>query len=163
MSREKWLEEQLDRDDLTEEEFQLYNREANEIQARRERRIQDHAKKQLELEKKNREEKAIERLKSLSDEDVDIMYAKAYEKYAGDINGMSFQEWFEQAQKFYHIDGNFVVHSTARSPKPENTDSVPCFSLAHARYRVLTLILTKLNDHGNRGYDFRWIHGQEEV
>lgn len=33
MSRLKWLETQLDREDLTDEEFELYNKEANELQS----------------------------------------------------------------------------------------------------------------------------------
>jgi acetyl-CoA carboxylase carboxyltransferase component len=159
MSRERlrWLESQLNRDNLTDEEFELYNKEANTIQAEINSINKEKERQRREREAEEKQERALEYVKSLTDEDVDRLYIEAHNKYAGDINGMPFDEWFKQAQKYYTIDANFVVHSTARSSKQEYIDSVQCVSEAHARYRVLQLILFKLRDHGERGHDFRWI------
>jgi hypothetical protein len=156
MDRYQWLESQLDREDLTPEEFNSYNNELNLLEEEKAIRKNKQKLSREQQLKKEQEEKELEFIQSLTDDQVDIMYEKAHIKYASDINGMSFDEWFKQALTYYFIDGNFVVHSTARSPKPEKIDSVPCYSEAHAKYRVLKLILTKLNDHGSRGYDFRW-------
>lgn len=92
-------------------------------------------------------------IESLTEEAVEEMYVKTCLKYE-DVNGMSFKKWYEQSLKYYTIDSNHVVHSRARSPK--TVDSVPCNNLAHAKYRILTLIKTKFNDHAVRGYDFAW-------
>lgn len=156
MDRYQWLEVQLDREDLTSKEFSEYNSELNQLEIDKQIRKAVQQSLRAQQLKKEQEEKELEFIQSLTDEQVDLMYEKAHVKYAGDINGMSFDEWFKQALTYYSIDGNFVVHSTARSPKSENVDSVPCYSEAHAKYRVLKLILTKLNDHGTRGYDFKW-------
>jgi len=159
-NRYRFLENQLDRDDLTDEEFDLYNKELNQLQFERNkaRAIFDDLRAQRA--KELQEEKELEFINSLTEESVEKMYIETCLKHQ-DVNGMSFKAWYEQSLKYYTIDANNVVHSRARSPK--TVDSVPCNSLAHAKYRILTLIKTKFNDHAVRGYDFAWEIEDEKV
>lgn len=153
LSRLNWLEEQLERDDLTDLQFDSYNKEANAIQTEINQRRAER-KAFIESQQREKEEElAMEKIAALTEEMVDKMYHDTCIKYQ-DVNGMSFKKWYEQSQKYYTIDSNFVVHSRARSPK--TVESVPCVSLAHAKYRILVLIRTKFNDHAHRGYDFAW-------
>jgi hypothetical protein len=147
------LEWQLDNEDLTDEQFTIINREYNELQDDMEApRAAAKAKREQER-KELAEAEELNNILSLTEEEVDIMYAKACTEYQ-DVNGMSFKAWYEQSQRYYTIDENFVVHSKARSPN--TVESVPCHTLAQAKYRILTLIKTKFNDHAVRGYDFAY-------
>lgn len=152
-SRLKYLEQQLERDDLTDLQFDSFNREANLIvaQLNEEKKIRDAIVAQRK--KEEQEEVELQKVLSLTEEQVDKMYEDSCLKYQ-DVNGMSFRDWYQQSLKYYTIDENNVVHSRARS---KNTvESVPCLTLAQAKLRILTLIRTKFNDHAVRGYDFAW-------
>lgn len=155
MNRATFLERQLDREDLTDEEFNLYNKELNDLQdgINKQRAKMDALR--AERLKEQEEEAALARLDSLTEVMVDKMYEDTCLKYQ-DVNGMSFKAWYAQSLKYYTIDANNIVHSRARSPKEENVDSVACHNLAHAKLRILTLIKWKFRDHAERGYDFSW-------
>ena len=154
-SRYRWLERQLDRDDLTDDEFTQYNRELNALQDEKNQRAKEQEIKREARLKEEAEELALEKIMSLTEEQVEKMYIDTCLKYQ-DVNGMSFKAWYEQSLKYYTIDDKFTVHSRARSPKDENVDSVPCPTMAQAKLRVLILIRTKFRDHAERGYDFKW-------
>lgn len=153
--RYKFLEAQLDREDLTDDEFNKYNKELNDLQdgvnARKKIQAELRAIRLKELE----EERELEKIESITEEMVDKMYEDSCLKYQG-VNGISFRDWYTKSLKYYSIDANNVVHSCARSPQAEKIDSVPCYTHANARLRILILIRTKFNDHANRGYDFKW-------
>lgn len=154
-SRLLYLEAQLERDDLTDMEWDSFNREANLIQEQlnEEKKIRDAALAQRKAEEQEQAE--IEFAESITEEAVEKMYEDACIKYQ-DVNGVSFCDWYQKSLKYYTIDKNNVVHSRARSPKAENIDSVPCHTIGNAKLRILNLIKTKFNDHAKRGYDFRW-------
>lgn len=154
-SRLAYLEQQLDRDDLTDMEWDSFNKEANLIQEQlnEEKKIRD-AEKAIRL-KEAQEEAEIAFAESITEEAVEKMYIDTCLKYQ-DVNGISFKDWYEKSVKYYTIDANNVVHSRARSPKAKHIDSVPCHTIGNAKLRILTLIKTKFNDHANRGYDFKW-------
>ena len=154
-SRLLYLEAQLERDDLTDMEFDSFNREANliQVQLNEEKKIRD-AEKAIRL-KEQQEEAEIAFAESITEEAVEQMYIDCCIKYQ-DVNGVSFKDWYEKSIQYYTIDANNVVHSRARSPKAENIDSVPCHTIGNAKLRILTLIKTKFRDHAHRGYDFRW-------
>lgn len=158
--RYRFLERQLDREDLTDEEFNLYNPELNQLQEERNQRAVVQARIRAERLAEQEQEKELAFIESLTEEVVEKMYVDTCLKYE-DVNGMSFKKWYEQSLKYYSIDKNFVVHSRARSPK--TVDSVPCNSIGHAKYRILTLIKTKFNDHAVRGYDFAWEIDDETI
>lgn len=153
MNRYQELERLLDREDLTDEEFLIYNKELNDLQDDRNKRAAIQAQARAERLAEQEQEKELAFIESLTEEVVEKMYEATCLKYQ-DVNGMSFKSWYEQSLKYYTIDKNFVVHSRARSPN--TVDSVACDSIGHAKYRILTLIKTKFNDHAVRGYDFAW-------
>jgi hypothetical protein len=147
------LEWKLDNEDLTDGEFERINSEWNKLQDETES-IRSAAKAERELARKELQEaQELDKILSLTEDEVDKMYEKACIEYQ-DVNGMSFKAWYEQSQRYYTIDNNYNVHSKARSPN--TVEIVPCHTLAHAKYRILTLIKTKFNDHAKRGYDFAW-------
>lgn len=153
MSRIQFLEEQMDSEDFDMNLYELYSKELNELISNRNK---VKAEQQAILAERKREEKEqadLDFVMALTEEQVDKMYMDSCLKYQ-DVNGMSFEKWYEQSLKYYTIDSNFVVHSKARSPN--TVESVPCLTLAHAKYRILVLIRTKFNDHAVRGYDFAW-------
>lgn len=154
MNREVWLEKQLDRDDLSDIEFNTYNKELNDIQ--HERNIRKIKAEQIrkELLKQEEESRSEEKMSKLTEEEVDKMYREAYEKYAGTINGLSFDEWFKESTSFYEIDENYNMISKARSANTQ--EIVPHISKAHAKHSILKRIKYKMYDHEVRGHDFAW-------
>jgi len=154
MNREQWLEKQLDREDLTDEEFNQYNNELNSIQDGRNKRLEGQ-KAERELQAKIAAEQ-IDKLKaeSLTEEEVDKMYREAYEKYAGTINGLTFEDWFKQSTSYYEIDEQNNVISKARSSNTQ--EIIPHLSKAHAQHTILKRIKYKMYDHEVRGHDFAW-------
>lgn len=153
MDRYKWLEKQLDREDLTDDEFNTYNNELNELQHEKNLR-QDRARKLREEQiKEENEAIALERAMSLTEEMVNKMYEDSCLKYQ-DVNGMSFKAWYEQSLKYYTIDEQFNVHSKARSA--DTVEVVPNISMAQAKLTILKRIRYKFYDHAVRGHDFAW-------
>lgn len=147
------LEWRLDNEDLSDEEFDIVNREYNQLQDDMEApRIAAKAERERER-KELADAEELAKVLSLTESEVDKMYERACIE-TQDVNGMSFKAWYEQSQRYYTIDENFIVHSKARSPN--TVDSVPCHTLAQAKYRILILIKTKFNDHAVRGYDFAY-------
>ena len=152
-SRLLWLEAQLERDDLTDLQFDSYNREANliqaEINARKEQR-------RLIIEQQRREEQEeleLAKVLSLTEEQVDKMYEDSCLKYQ-DVNGMSFKDWYAQSLKYYSIDDKFNVHARARSA--DKVEIIPHPTLAQAKLKILNRIKWKFYDHAVRGHDFRY-------
>lgn len=149
MNRVTFLEHQMNRDDLTDAEFDAFNRELNEIYFKREL-----AKKtRVEELKQLQDQKELDSILSLTEEEVDKMYEETCTRYQ-DVNGMSFRDWYAQSLTYYTIDDKFNVHAKARS---ENTvEIVPNLSMAQAKLTILTRIKYKFYDHAVRGCDFAW-------
>lgn len=153
VSRLQWLEKQLERDDLTDLQFDSYNREANliqvEIHSRREQlaklREQQRIEEQAEIE--------LAKVLSLTEEQVDKMYEDSCLKHQ-DVNGISFRDWYTQSMKYYTIDNQFNVHAKARSAN--TVEIIPHLSLAQAKLTILTRIKYKFYDHAIRGQDFAY-------
>lgn len=156
MNRELWLERQLDREDLTDEEFYSINAELNLIQDKRNKRNKRIEQARILRDQQLKEENeaiALERAMSLTEEMVNKMYEDSCLKYQ-DVNGISFKDWYNQSLKYYSIDEAFNVHSTARS---ENTvEVIQHISLAQAQLTILKRIRYKFYDHAVRGHDFAW-------
>lgn len=153
MNRELWLERQLDREDLTDEEFYTFNNELNDIQDKRNKRIEQARKLREQQIIEENEAIALERAMSLTEEMVNKMYEDSCLKYQ-DVNGVSFKDWYQQSLKYYSVDEKFNVHSTARS---ENTvEIIEHVSLAQAKLTILKRIRYKFYDHAVRGHDFAW-------
>jgi uncharacterized protein (DUF1697 family) len=153
MDRYRWLESQLDREDLTDEDFTKYNRELNELQAAKNER-QDRARKlrQQQIEEENAEI-ALEKAMALTEEAVNKMYEDSCIKYQ-DVNGVSFKDWYQQSLKYYTIDEQFNVHAKARSAN--TVEIVPHISMAQAKLTILKRIRYKFYDHAVKGHDFAW-------
>jgi hypothetical protein len=149
MDRLSFLESQMDRDDLSDDEFSLYNKELQSIYRR-----QDFIKSAVE-ERRKEEQEEIEMAKilSLTEEQVDKMLQDSCLKYQ-DVNGVSFKNWYEQSLKYYSIDDCFSVHAKARSAN--TTEIVPHPTLAQAKLTILKRIRYKFYDHAVRGRDFAW-------
>jgi hypothetical protein len=153
MNRELWLERQLDREDLTDEEFYTFNNELNAIQDKRNQRIEQARKLREQQIIEENEAIALERAMSLTEEMVNKMYEDSCLKYQ-DVNGISFKDWYQQSLKYYSVDEKFNVHSTARS---ENTvEIIEHVSLAQAQLTILKRIRYRFYDHAVRGHDFAW-------
>lgn len=153
MNRELFLERQLDREDLTDEEFYTFNNELNAIQDKRNQRIEQARKLREQQIIEENEAIALERAMSLTEEMVNKMYEDSCLKYQ-DVNGISFKDWYQQSLKYYSVDEKFNVHSTARS---ENTvEIIEHVSLAQAQLTILKRIRYKFYDHAVRGCDFAW-------
>lgn len=152
-ARLAWLEQELERDDLTDLQFDSYNNEANAIQAglntqkEKDRIIRELARREVQ------EDIEMEKILSLTEEEVDKMYADSCLKYQ-DINGLSFKEWYEQSIKYYTVDINHNVHAKARSS--DTVEIVPHPTLAQAKYTILKRIKYKFYDHAVRGHDFAY-------
>ena len=156
MGRYEWLEAQLDRDDLTEEEFDKYNKELNDLHEQRSN-AKAKAKAMAIREQQRQEEQeelALAKVLALTEEQVDKMYMDSCLKYQ-DVNGMSFKDWYAQSLKFYTIDEQFNVHAKARSPKDEFVEIIPHLTFAQAKLTILTRIKYKFYDHAVRGRDFK--------
>lgn len=152
-SRLAWLEAQLERDDLTDLQFDSYNREANLIQADLNSKKEEQKRIQEQKRKEEQEEIEMEKILSLTEDQVDKMYEDSCIKYQ-DVNGMSFKEWYEQSLKYYTIDSQFNVHAKARSSN--TVEVVPCPTLAQAKLKILNRIRYKFYDHAVRGHDFAY-------
>lgn len=149
MSRLAFLEAQMDREDLTDEEFSTYNKELSAIYTQ-----QDERKAMFEARRKEEQEEIeLEKILSLTEEQVDQMYQDSCLKYQ-DVNGMSFKDWYEQSLKYYTIDDKFNVHSKARSA--DTVEIVPNPTLAQAKLLILKRIRYKFYDHAVRGHDFAY-------
>lgn len=151
-SRLDWLESQLDRDDLTAEQFEAYNREANELQDAKNIRVKKREEEREALRKEMEQEKALERALSLTEEEVEKMYVKFHKNYVSEY--MSYEEWLNKSTRYYTINEDHSVTSRARSNKTQET--VPCVSVADAKMRILSLIKIKFYDHFVKGYNFAW-------
>ena len=149
MSREKFLETMLDREDLTDEEFKLYNDEANQLVIAKEARKPLYQAK-LEEEAKDLE---YEKMLNLTEEQVDKMYEDTCLKYDG-VNGASFKDWYAKSAKYYSIDGHNNVNARARSVN--TIETIPHPTLAQARLTILKRIKYKFYDHAVRGHEFAW-------
>lgn len=152
-SRLKWLEAQLERDDLTDLQFDSYNKEANAIQA--DLNVQKAKADAFRAEQKRlqQEEAEMQKVLSLTEEQVEQMYQDSCLKYQ-DVNGMSFKDWYEQSLKYYTIDASYNVHARARSA--ETVEIVPHPTLAQAKLTILNRIKYKFYDHAVRGRDFAY-------
>jgi hypothetical protein len=149
MGRYRWLELQLDREDLSDEEFNRFNSELNDLQAQMNLRIAARKQELKELE----DQKALEFAAQLTEEKVEKMYIDTCLKYQ-DVNGISFKDWYEKSLRYYSIDEHFNVHAVARSKKTK--EIVAHVNLAHAKLTILTRIKYKFYDHTQRGYEFAW-------
>lgn len=152
-SRLRYLEEQLERDDLTDMQWDSFNKEANAIQVE----LNEQAAKIKALREAQKAEEIAElelaKALSLTEEEVEKMYEDSCLKYQ-DVNGMSFRNWYEQSLKYYSIDAAFNVIARARSC--DTLESIPHASLALAKLTILKRIKYKFYDHAVRGCDFRW-------
>jgi hypothetical protein len=146
MSRLAFLEAQMDREDLSDEEFSTLNKELVAIYEQ-----QDERRAMFELRRKEEQEEIeLAKVLSLTEEQVDQMYQDSCLKYQ-DVNGLSFKTWYEQSLKYYSIDEKFNVHSKARS-----VEIVPNPTLAQAKLLILKRIRYKFYDHAVRGHDFAY-------
>lgn len=148
-SRIDWLDEQLNREDLSDELAEQYTLEANLIQegvnARKAIRKQQLIEQQEEIE--------MEKVLSLTEEQVEKMYEDSCLKYQ-DVNGLSFRAWYTQSLKYYNVDDAFNVHAKARSA---DTVEIVCHpTLAQAKLTILKRIRYKFYDHAVRGHDFAY-------
>lgn len=160
-SRLRWLEDQLERDDLTDLQFDSYNREANLIQADLNATKE---KQKIVREQQLQEAKELalqEKYLAITDEEVEEMYVAFYKVHAGriDSNGRTFEDWFEQAKSLYDINlaGKYYqVVSRAKSDGGFVWDDF--VSVNHAKTKILDLIKQKFRDHHLRpdreGCDF---------
>lgn len=152
-SRLSWLEVQLDRDDLTDEEFNLYNREANQIQEGINERKKQQKLIRDQQRKEEQEELELAKVLSLTEEQVEKMYEDSCIKYQ-DVNGMSFKQWYEQSLKYYSIDEKYNVHAKARSA--DTVEIIEHPTIAQAKLTILRRIKYKFYDHAVRGRDFAY-------
>lgn len=152
-SRLRWLEAQLERDDLTDLQFDCYNHEANLIQAEINVRKQQQDKIREQQRIEEQEEIELANILSLTEEQVEKMYEDACLKHQ-DVNGMSFRDWYAQSLKYYTIDEKFNVHARARSANTVEIVDHP--TLAQAKLTILKRIKHKFYDHAVRGRDFRY-------
>lgn len=162
-SRLRWLEEQLDRDDLTDLQYESYNSEANAIQDQLNKEKKEQEELKAKAMRERLEQEAYEKALSITDAEVDKMYSDFHILNAGQIdsNGRTFEEWFEQALALYSIvptDKGISLFSKAKGEKEFEWTMV---SVAHARSKILELIKIKFRDHHNRpdrqGCDFAHI------
>ena len=153
MNRTTWLERQMEREDLTDAEFTQYNRELNEIYSQREETTAiTKLRREAEL-KQEQEEAALAKAEAITDEEVEKMYVDSCTKYQ-DVNGISFEQWYQQSLKYYTIDAKHTVHARARSSN--TVEHIHHVSQAHAKLTILTRIKYKFYDHAVRGRDFAY-------
>lgn len=161
MNRYAWLERELDREDLTDEEFNTLNKEINDLQSvineskAQKKKLTDEEAKQRIQDELNA--KALE----ITDEEVDQMYAQFIQQNAGqfDEHGRTFEQWLNISVSLYEISpsGNEVtLISKAKSDRGFVWTGF--VSVAHARTKILELITIKFRDHHKRedrdGCDF---------
>lgn len=152
-NRYAWLERQLDREDLSDAEFNQYNKELNALQdEKNERRARIDAITALRK-KEEQEEMEMQNILSLTEEQVEKMYEDSCLKHQ-DVNGLSFREWYAQSLKYYTIDAAHNVHAKARSANTVEIIAHP--TLAQAKLTILTRIKYKFYDHAIRGRDFSY-------
>jgi len=148
-NRLAFLEAQMDREDLTDEEFSTLNKELVAIYER-----QDRQKARFEMRRKEEQEEIeMAKVLSLTEEQVDQMYQDSCLKYQ-DVNGLSFKDRYEQSLKYYTIDEKFNVHARARSADTVEVIAHP--TLAQAKLLILKRIRYKFYDHAVRGRDFAY-------
>lgn len=152
-SRLLWLEQQLERDDLTDLQFDCYNHEANCIQAEINARKAELDKIREQQRIEEQEEIELAKVLSLTEDQVEKMYEDSCTKYQ-DVNGVSFKDWYAQSLKYYSIDEKFNVHARARSANTVEIVEHP--TLAQAKLTILTRIKYKFYDHAVRGRDFAY-------
>lgn len=153
MGRIAWLELQMDRDDLTDEEFKTFNTELNDYYSINEkRRLAIKVKHELQLVKEI-EEIELAKVEAITEEEVERMYIDSCTKYQ-DVNGESFELWYKKSLQYYSIDSKHTVHAIARSSK--TVELIHHVSQAHAKLTILTRIKYKFYDHAVRGYSFAW-------
>jgi len=158
MDRYTWLETQLDRDDLSDADFDSYNKELNQLHAARQER---RAKREAELEAMRLEEVntlALEKIMVLTEEEVEKMYVRFYTDHFA--QEMSYDVWFAKSTRYYTITDNFTVISKARSANTE--ERIEHVNLAQAKLTILKRIRYKFYDHFVKGHDFAW-HMEDDV
>lgn len=88
---------------------------------------------------------------------------EANERKLAAKSNMTYEEWLEEAKKFYSINpDNYLVTSVARSPNtpPETWE---CKDEYEARHTVLKLLRYKQYDHFTRGGNFAYtIEGEKD-
>jgi hypothetical protein len=159
MSRYAWLEQQLDREDLTDTEFNSYNKELNDLHASQEERRLKREQVLAEQRREEQEQIALDKILSLTEDEVEKMYVAFYSDHFA--NAMTYEEWYAKSMRYYHIMGDFTVVSKARSVNTE--ERVEHVNLAHAKHTILKRIKHKFYDHFVRGRDFAWEIEQGEV
>lgn len=153
MSRINWLEQQMEREDLTNEEFTTFNDELNKHYAiHGARKAKLKAERELQL-KQEREAAELLKVEAITDEEVERMYVESCTKYQ-DVNGLSFEQWYKQSLQYYTIDSKYTVHASARPSK--TVELIHHVSQAHAKLTILNRIKYKFYDHAVRGFDFAW-------
>jgi Tfp pilus assembly protein PilN len=153
MDRYKYLEMQLDKEDLTDEEFNLYNKELNQLEIEKQTRKASQQAIRAQQLKEEQEEKELEKILSLTEDEVDKMYEDSCIKHDG-VNGMSFKDWYAQSLKYYDIDSGFNVNARARSFN--TVEIIPHLTYAQAKLTILKRIKYKFYDHAIRGRDFAY-------
>ncbi len=122
--RYRFLERQLDRDDLTDEEFDLYNKELNQLQTVK--NLSEDRQKQQILDK-------INRIKTLFEE--------------GKVNELV-QEYGHQFKDDYEITHDFMVKSHCRNERNPNLNNFwACGSIEEANKKLNQLIYHRVYDH----------------
>lgn len=153
MDRLSWLEIQLDREDLTDQEYLVFNTEANELIAAKNARKIERDAIMAQQKKEEQEELELSAILALTEEEVERMYVDACIKYQ-DVNGMSFESWYKQSLQYYNIDVQYNVHAKARSSN--TVEVISHVSRAQAQLTILKRIKYKFYDHAKRGRDFAW-------
>ena len=141
-------------EDIDSPEFKRINDQLNDLYSAAEARRKKREQERLAAELANKIAIAEAKIESLTEEEVDKMFVEAYERYAGDINGLTFEEWYKRSTEYYEIDDQHNVIAKARSANTE--EIIPHVSRAHAKHTILKRIKYKLYDHGVRGRDFAY-------
>lgn len=153
ISRLEYLTEQLDRDDLTELQFDSFNAEANLLQEQINKEITVRKAIIAARKKEEQEDLEMQTALSLTEDEVEKMYEDSCLKHR-DVNGISFRDWYKQSLKYYDIDSQNNVHARARSSN--TVEVIPHISKAQAQLTVLRRIKYKFYDHAVRGHDFAY-------
>jgi hypothetical protein len=152
-SRLRYLDEQLNRDDLTDLQFESFNTEANAIQEQLNKEEQERKAILAARRREEQEDAELEKVLSLTEEEVEKMCEDSCLKYQ-DVNGVSFREWYHLSLRYYTIDATHNVFANARSSL--TVEVIPHPTLAQAKLTILRRIKYKFYDHAVRGRDFAW-------
>jgi hypothetical protein len=153
MTREDWLCEQLDRNDLSEILRTKYNAELDRLA---DAYTVQQTKNKLELEKQVVQD-------ALDKERLDLQYVEeSLSDLAVKIAGDNAEQWLQTCLKLYTIDpNNNSVTSIAHGP--ENSQTWDCDTYVSAKKKILQLIRYKYRDHFERGNDFFYYPEEESA